>query len=754
MWICRRCRNPVIEQGWVFIAEKPSLAKEIALAIDPGARKAEGHYIAGTHRVTYCVGHMVEGLKPDEYDPALVRWSLDTLPFIPPEWRFRPKAQKDASGRDVKKNGKLVLDAGIVAQINVIKRLVAGATVVVHAGDPDREGQLIVDQLMAFFGGTGSKPVKRLWLNELNAPGIRKAISRMKPNADYLQLSLSAKARSEADYLIGLNCTRGYTQLWQRAGNDGMLHVGRVQTPTLWLVRQRELERENFKAVDHFGVKVRVDHAKGEFDATWAPAAGSSYLDEEGRVISRQAAQRVLDAVNGAAGVVESTQTDPKTMRQPLPYTLLDLQKAANKQYGLRPKETLDIAQKLYEVHKVLSYPRTDSAYLPEEDFGSAPDVVEAMKANYAGAWSFPGSPDFTIKSPAWNDKKLGAHFGIIPTVGRKAVAEMSPREKQIYGLVCRRYLAQFYPVHEYETTVVLLRSASEQFKATGRVVLVNGWRELYAAAQGADGGAKDELPKVEEGDPVQHPQASLVVKRTEAPPLLDGATLLEAMKSVHRYVTDPDVKSKLKEVEGLGTEATRAGHIEHLVSNGYVGEVAKKGGKDAGVEYITTEHGRALLGVVQAALSKPDLTAWFEGKLQEILEGALAFERFRQMLERYIHKVVGTMKSPEAMEQVPRVVDPNAKLCAKCGSTMKVRLARESKERFWGCIGYPACKSTEPYKEPAAARGGRAASSAKEGSGGAPGRSGMKGLPRARKKAADVAPQASGRPRSAKVRD
>ena len=719
------------EQTWVFIAEKPSLAKEIALAIDPGARKADGHYVAGPHRVAYCVGHMVEGLKPDEYDPALIRWSLDTLPFIPPDWRFRPKAKKDASGRDVKKNGKVVLDEGIVAQINVIKRLVAGSTLVVHAGDPDREGQLIVDQLLAFVGGTGSRQVKRLWLNELNAPGIRKAVSRMKPNADYLQLSLSAKARSEADYLIGLNCTRGYTQLWQRAGNDGMLHVGRVQTPTLWLVRQRELEREQFKAVDHFGVKVRVAHAKGEFDATWAPAVGSSYLDEEGRVISRQAAQRVLDAVTGALGEVESTQTEPKTMRQPLPYTLLDLQKAANKQYGLRPKETLDIAQKLYEVHKVLSYPRTDSPYLPEEDFGNAPDVVAAMRANYAGAWVFPGMPDFSIKSPAWNDKKLGAHFGIIPTVGRKAVVELSPREKQIYGLVCRRYLAQFYPVHQYETTVVVLRSVNEQFKATGRVVLVHGWRELYASPLGADRGPEVELPKVARGDAVHHPEASLVVKRTEAPPLLDGATLLEAMKSVHRYVTDPDVKSKLKEVEGLGTEATRAGHIEHLVANGYVAEVAKKGGKDSGVEYVTTEHGRALLGVVQTALSKPDLTAWFESKLEDILEGALAFERFRQMLERYIYKVVDTMKSPEAMEQVPRIVDPTAKICPKCGSTMKVRLARESKDRFWGCVAYPACKSTEPYAERAASRGSRAAVSGNGVARSAPARSGLKGLPR-----------------------
>ncbi|MBK6616156.1 MAG: DNA topoisomerase 3 [Ottowia sp.] len=677
------------------------MAKDIAEAIDPNARRAEGYFIAGQDRVTYCVGHLIEQCKPEEYDPALKAWDLGSLPFVPNEWRMRPRSLKNNKGQDIKKDGKIQLDQKIVQQIAVIKKLVHEASEVINAGDADREGQLIIDEVLRFVGCQA--PVWRLWLQELNVPGIRKALGRMKDNTEYLPLSLSALARSQADFLIGMNSTRGYTKLWQAAGNDGMLHVGRVQTPTLWLVYEREQQRKNFKSVEHFGVKVDLDHANGTFAAFWVPPDKAPFLDEEGRVLSKAEAQRVIDAVKGQTGSVTSTKTEGKRQNQPLPYTLLDIQKAANK-FGYKPLTTLEVVQSLYEKHKIVSYPRTDCPYLPEEDHSNAASVLAAVKANYGADWQFPGTPDLSIKSPAWNDKKLGAHFGLVPTIGRKPVGELTASEKLIYGLIVRRYLAQFYPVHEFEATIVLLDIASHQFKANGKVVTQKGWKVLYeAAGTGGDDDSKTpSLPKVQQGDSVSVQQASLQTKKTEPPPLHDGESLLDAMKNVHRYVTDAAVKSRLKEVEGLGTEATRAGIIENLIAHNYIKEVPKKGAKVKGVvEYVTTEHGCALLQVVSAELSKPDLTAWFEGKLEEIKEGQMEFARFSTIAEKFIRKIVDEIKSPEQSGRIPKVASANSKPCPTCGGVLTVREKRESKEKFWGCRKYPECRHTEPYVEP-----------------------------------------------------
>jgi DNA topoisomerase-3 len=685
----------------VLIAEKPSLAQDIAQAIDPNARRADGFYIAGSDRVTYCIGHLIEQLKPEEYDPSLKAWDLNTLPFVPTEWRMRPRSLKNDRGQDIKKDGRIQLDGKIVAQIDTIRRLVQGATLVVNAGDADREGQLIVDEILTFVGCNA--PVQRLWLQELNVPGIKKAMGRMKDNRDYLPLSLSALARSQADFLIGMNSTRGYTKVWQAAGNEGMLHVGRVQTPTLWLVWEREEQRRNFKSVEHYGVKAEVEHANGDFSAAWVPPEKAPYLDDEGRVLNKQEAQRVAVAVKGKDGTVESTKTEPKRQSQPLPYTLADIQKAANK-FGFKPLTTLDIVQSLYEKHKIVSYPRTECPYLPEEDHRNATAVLAAVKANYDSEYAFPGTPDLTLKSPAWNDKKLGSHYGLVPTVGRKPVGELSSSEKLIYGLIVRRYLAQFYAVHEYEATVVLIRVAGEQFKATGKVVTQKGWKVLYeGAGTGGDDEAKaPSLPKVNDGDAVQVTEASVQTKKTEPPALHDGDTLLDAMQNVHRYVTDPAVKSRLKAVEGLGTGATRAGIIENLIAHQYMKEVPKKGAKVKGVvEYVTTEHGAALLKVVSTEVSRPDLTAWFEGKLEEIKEGQMDFARFSSIAEKFTRKLVDEIKDPAQLTRIPKVASDAVKPCTACGGTMAIREKKDTKEKFWGCRKYPECKHTEPYVPP-----------------------------------------------------
>lgn len=684
--------------GQVVIAEKKSLAEDIANALSNSVQRGPGFFIAGHVKVTYCSGHLLENEKPDEMDPSMAVWSLENIPYIPSAWRMRPRSLKDNFGRDVKKNGKVVLDDRVVTQIEVIRSLVAGASEVIHAGDADREGQLIVDELLETFGL--NKQVKRLWLQELNPQGIRKAFDRMKPNSEYAQLSNSAKGRSRADFLVGMNGTRGYTTLWQRAGNDGMVNVGRVQTPTLWLVWHRENERATFKPVDHFGVKVSLVHANGTFDAVWSPPAESAFLDEEGRVLSRAVAEQVASKVKGRDGLIESVVTERRKDGQPLPYTLLDLQKAASK-LGLRPNEVLEIVQALYEKHKVVSYPRTDNPYLPEEDHANAPKVISAIKANFNPDWPFPGDVDLTIKSPAWDDKKLGAHFGIIPTVGLKPVSQLSAMEKAVYGMVVRRYLAQFLPKHEYDATNVVTVCEDERFKSSGKIVRVLGWKVLYesqAKTGQVQAGAKVEaaLPAVAQGDGVRFAEVAVQAKRTEAPPLLDSALLLDAMKNAYKYVQDPKVKRLLKEVEGLGTEATRANIIQYLVSRGYIAEVPKAKGKD--IEYVTTDKGKALLRIVQQQLATPDLTAWFEGQLEAIRDGTTTLQKFEDAVARFVVQFVERIKSPDALKGVPQVQDAESRPCPKCGGRLRVRLAKEQKEKFWGCRAYPTCKHTEPF--------------------------------------------------------
>lgn len=678
-----------MEQRRLFIAEKPSLARDVAAALGRPVSAAQGFLDAGSDRVTYCVGHLLEFEKPDEMRPDLARWSLDTLPFLPGEWVLRPRSLKDQSGRDVKKNGKVVLDPKVVAQLKVIRDLLAWCTCVVHTGDADREGQMIVDEVISHWGCR--KPVMRLWLQELNPQGIQKAMSRMKDNEQYRGLSESAVARSRLDFVLGMNATRGYTRLWQEAGQDGMLNVGRVQTPTLWLVRNRELERESFKAVDHFGVKAAISHANGEFEAFWVPPKGAAFLDEEGRVVAESAAALVAGEIQGERAIVESVVTQRKIESQPLPYTLLELQKAANR-LGLKPDETLEAAQWLYETAKVLSYPRTDCPYLPEEDHKRGRPVMEALRENFGATWAPPGEVDFAIKSPAWNDSKLGAHHGIVPTIGRSQAGGWSERHKLVYGLVATRYVAQFMAPYEYDATAAVLRARGHEIRATGRVTVVEGWRALYRSR-----GPKDELailPPMALLDEVTILEAQVVRKRTEAPPLLDGASLLDAMKNAHKFVQDPTVKSKLKEVEGLGTEATRAAIIASLIRNGYIREVAKKTGKSRSSDYATTERGQLLLQVVSDDLSRPDLTAWMEGKLESIVQGHGDLVSFGAITERFVRRVVERIKDPAAKTKLPVGSSP-AKACHVCSGTMSLRRAKATGEWFWGCRRYPDCRGT-----------------------------------------------------------
>lgn len=613
----------------LVIAEKPSLAKEIAAAIGTGQRSCDGYIDAGGVNVSWCVGHVLEQAMPQDYDAAFEKWVLEHLPILPQQW-------------------KLLAKASTKAQVSVLKKLIREADEVIHAGDGDREGQLIVDELLHFCGFKGQ--VQRLWLQDLTPSGIKKAWAAMKPNAEFQNLSAAALGRQRSDWLLGINLTRAYSIAWGQAGNRGALHVGRVQTPTLGLIVARDLEIENFVPKDYFAPLIKLRHANGEFGAVWQPKADMPGLDDQNRIIDRAVAQALAAKLAGQAGVIASAKTERKKQPPPLPFTLAAIQKLGNK-FGMSPQKVLDVCQSLYEKHKMLSYPRTDCPYLAEADHANAPTVIAAIQGNLSGLMNIPAGMEPKIKSHAFDDKKLGAHTGIIPTPTQKHGSELSADELVIYKLVARQYLAQFYAQREFDSTILLIEAAGESLKATGRQEIKLGWKALFGADEDD---TEPTLPRVQQGDQVKLAAADVVSKKTTPPPRFDGSSLVDAMENIHKFVTKDEVKKRLRETDGLGTPATRGVIIENLVSREYLAEV-KEGKKNV---LISTPKGRQLIKSVPKEISAPDLTAYFESLLKQVEEGTFELAKFEGQQARFVTKLVDAVKSGEVAASMPRIAD------------------------------------------------------------------------------------------------
>ncbi len=666
----------------LIIAEKPSLARSIAAAIG-GGKSEEGYIDCGQDAITWCVGHLLEMAPPDAYGAQYAKWDLSVLPIVPDQWTLLPK-------KDVK------------SQIEVIRRLLSRSSSVVHAGDPDREGQLLVDELLDYLGCR--LPVERVWLQDLTPEGIRSAMGKLKPNGAYANLCAAAKVRARADWLLGMNMTRAYTLLAQAEGFEGVLHVGRVQTPTLGLVVARDRAIESFVPKDYFIGLVRFRHANGEFVARWEPREDAGFLDEEGRIKDRSAVEAMVARVAGQSGKLSSVKTERKRENPPLPYTLADLQKDANRLLGLSPQQTLDVAQSLYERHKLTTYPRTDCPYLPEAEQDRADEVVGALRENFASTFEDELCPldaiDTKRRSPAWNDAKLGAHHGIIPTARRYRLSELGREELFVYGLIVRRYLAQFLPEYQYDSTRVVAEVDRDRFVASGVVVFDLGWKILFKGGDEADRekdawSAATPLPDgMREGDGVRVLDTHIRAEKTKPPKRFDGASLIEAMQKAHLYVKDPGMRERLKEAKGIGTEATRASIIENLISRGYI--VATKKSRGKGEEFHSSEKGRALIDLVSPKLAEVDLTAWFEARIEGVLEGRVKPEACESEMVEFVRSLV--LEAQSNSVRLPESVVQSGPKCPACSRPMKARTGKHG--AFWGCTGYPECKQTLPMDE------------------------------------------------------
>ena len=658
----------------LYIAEKPSMGREIAAVLPGPVRKGNGFIETGAGTVTWLFGHVLRQAEPQEYDAKYKVWRAEDLPIIPEHW-------------------KLMVSESSAKQFAVVKQLITQADEIVHAGDPDREGQLLVDEVLEYVGC--NKPVQRILLNALDEKSIREAIDQLKPNAQFFNLRQSALGRARADWLIGMNLSRAYTMAAQRSGHRKLvLPIGRVKTPTLALVVRREREIENFKPVDYFNIKAVFQHANGQFQAQWKPNEMQQGLDSEGRLVDKQIAEAKLKffGQEPLTGVISGYSKAKKQEAQRLPFSLSTLQVLAGRRFGYEPQQVLDTAQALYE-RKLTTYPRSDCEYLPTNQFKDSQSILTNLQScgdDTLANWA--KGADGKIKSRAWNDKKISAHHAIIPTRVKADLSKMNVVERNIYFLIAQAYMAQFYPVHTYYQTKVDLAYKEELFTASGRTEIDLGWKALYTSKknneadneEGQDkednGQEENNLPPMKKNDNVDYVSGELAKSVTRPPVRFTQATLIAAMKDIHKFVQDPEAKKQLKAVYGIGTEATRATILDELI---HKRKLIKEMGKKKQLQ--PTEAGYLLVDAVPEELSYPDFTAIWEDQLHSMAEGDGSLEAFLQT------QVDFTTKMCRKAEGTSLVVEDAVK-CPRCG--LGILQKRHGKNGdFWGCSNYPRCR-------------------------------------------------------------
>lgn len=668
----------------LYLCEKPSQGKDIARILG-ASQRGSGCFNGQGVTVTWCIGHLVEAAPPESYGEQYKRWSLDQLPIIPDRWLV-----------DVKPS--------TATQFKVVKTLLAKASALVIATDADREGEMIARELVELCGYRG--PIQRLWLSALNDASIRKALGALKGPDETLLMYHSALARSRADWLIGMNLSRLFTVLGRQAGYDGVLSVGRVQTPTLRLVVDRDREIVAFVSVPFWVVDVSLSQAVQSFSASWLAPDG--LVDVEGRCLNQAAAQVAVERIrSGGNALVTSVSTERVREVAPLPFDLGTLQEVCSRRFGLDVQETLDIAQSLYENHKATTYPRSDCGYLPESMFAEVPTVIAALVNTEPSLRPVIDTLDLDQRSRAWNDAKVTAHHGIIPTLEPTNLAAMSEKELAVYRLIRAHFLAQFLPQHEYDRTVVLLNCAGESLRATGKQIVVQGWRQVLVEDVPDDTETdtpqrSQVLPQLNEGSQCRVEDVALKAKKTLPPRPYTQGELVKAMKGVAKLVSDPRLKQTLKDTTGIGTEATRASIIKGLLGRGYL--VTK------GRAVRASDAAFTLIDTVPPAIADPGTTAIWEQALDMIEAGTLTLNAFVAKQSAWVTQLVQQYRGTKLEISVPQ-----GPACPLCGAATRQRSSKNGP--FWSCSRYPDCKGTIAMEaKRSAPRKSRRASTGKPG--------------------------------------
>jgi len=614
----------------VVLAEKPSVARELASFLGATARH-EGYFEGRGYQVTWALGHLVTLKEPQDYDPALKRWSLESLPFVPETFGLKPL--------DEKGSGK---------QLAVIRRLFRGADELIAATDAGREGELIFRYILELTGSVG-KPTRRLWLSSLTPEAIRDAFARLRPLAEYDALYAAARCRSEADWVVGLNATRYYTVRHRASGL--LWSVGRVQTPVLAMIVRRDDEIRSFKPEPFWELMTRYRSVAFKF-------AGDRFVGE-------QEARELLERVHGQPFAITGVDRKPERVQPPQLYDLTDLQRDMNRRYGLSADATLKAAQSLYE-GKLISYPRTDSRYLGADMKGKIPAILESLASEQPEAIGKLDLKKLAFSGRIINDSKVSDHHAIIPT--GKRPGSLAPPARKVFDAIVTRLIAAFYPACVKEVTTVNGSSEGVPFRARGVRVVEAGWTALYPRkADESKDEESQELPEFRPGE--SGPHEPFVRRGETAPPKpFTEGSLLGAMETAGKSVADEAMREAMKE-RGLGTPATRAAIIETLLSRNYI-ERAKK-------TLTATDLGRYLIAVIQdRGLKSPELTGEWEARLREIERGQLDSRRFMAEIARYTGEVI---RSDDASKVDPGGIGD----CPRCG-----RPVIEGRRGF-GCSGW-----------------------------------------------------------------
>lgn len=615
------------------------MARDIAEVLGTPGRHEGYLTVAPDWCVTWAYGHLVTLAAPEKYNPAWKRWAWSTLPLLPESFLLEPVAKT-------------------AAQLHIVLRLIQDADTIISATDADREGELIFRYLYRM--SRSHKRVDRLWLSENTPTAIRTALAALKPQADYDALAQAAEARSQADWLVGLNATRAFT-LRHGVPSQGPLSVGRVQTPTLRLIADRDEEIAQFVSVRFWQVAVTFQADAGSYVGLYV----GTNREHPHRILVRAEAEQILAKVPpGTSGRVVSVERKPVTIHPPLLYSLNDLQKEAHRRLGLSAQDTLNTAQSLYEKH-FTSYPRTDARHITREIAGTLAGRLQKLKSLAVYAPLIDGLGRTLPTRRLVDDKKVAAagHYAIIPT-GQVPARALSPREQKIFDLVVRRLIAALMPAGLDERTVVVTAASDEHFRTRGVVVLKEGWRAAVggtrsgsrARSDGTEGADEEDAevipPGLSEGAPVEVKASELRERETKPPPRLNDASLLALM-----------------EKHGLGTPATRAGVVEVLLTREYIIREAKA--------LVTTEKGRGLLALVPATIQSPQLTGQWETQLEAIAGGQGDADAFLQAMRDYARELVEQARQQSGERLLVSDLGP----CPVCGTGKVV-----GGKKAWGC--------------------------------------------------------------------
>ncbi len=590
----------------LVIAEKPSVAKDLGRVL--GCRDYKSHLENENYVVTWAVGHLVTLCEPEDYDKSLKSWRMGTLPIVPPVMRLKP----------IEKTSK---------QLNTIKHLMDRNDVssLICATDSGREGELIFRYIYEIL--EGNKPFKRLWLSSMTDTAIKKAFSEMKDGHFYDNLYKSAKCRSEADWLVGINATRFYTIKY-----NVLLSVGRVQTPTLALIVDKQREIDAFVPRDYWEITATFSNGNEDEDETyiglWHCKDGDKW---ESKIFEFERAEQLLNIINNKGSVLVNIEYEEKKQLPYLLYDLTSLQRDANKRFGFSAQKTLSVAQELYEKRKLITYPRTDSSYLSSDMQELLPARIKRLYVpEYQSYVEYILSLDkLPISKRIIDDSKITDHHAIIPTDKQPDLKTLSADERIIYDLVARRFLSVFYPPYIYGVTHFYTNAEDETFISKGKMIKQLGFMELYKQ----DTQEKDEamLPSLKKGHKSKLTNPTIEKKRTKPPQPYTEASLLSAMENAGRFVTDEVLKEQLKQ-SGLGTPATRAAVIERLLQVEYL--------ERKGKSLIPTEKAKRLIDVVLPELKSAETTGRWEKGLNSISNGTLRPERFMESITRYVYKI------------------------------------------------------------------------------------------------------------------